>query len=95
MKTARALWLALGWLGLLGVQAFHHHSAHDAGLYQPHEDCSFCARANGSAGGDVVPEALFSNPTRSVQQVLFCRVPSFFLHPRLLPFGRAPPPPSV
>ncbi|MBL8024104.1 MAG: hypothetical protein JNK54_07480 [Elusimicrobia bacterium] len=95
MKTARALWLAVGWLGLLGVQAFHHHSAHDAGIYHPHEDCSFCARASGPAGADNVPETSFTQPTLSVRQVFFYSSPSLLSRPYLFPFGRAPPNPSV
>lgn len=95
MIKSRALWLVVGFLGILGFQSFHHHSAHEGGLFTPHEDCSLCLRVGGSAGGDVVPRSPEGAPQLVVEQGSPRFFSFVFVRPNLQPFGRAPPTPSV
>jgi hypothetical protein len=91
MKKAGALWLALVFAGLLGVQAFHSHSAHEGGVFTPHEDCSLCARSGGSTGNEAVLPSVLASPYVVLKDVILEDVRSDFSLPFLQPFGRAPP----
>ncbi|MBL0058162.1 MAG: hypothetical protein IPP35_03430 [Elusimicrobia bacterium] len=91
MRTARALWLAGGLLGAMGLQVFHRHSAHDGGLFAPHEDCSVCLRSGAAAGGALVPSPVASAP-RCTAELFWKHNPAPLpSNPLLHPFGRAPP----
>ena len=87
----RALWLVAGLLGVLGMQAFHHHSAHDGGLFNLHDDCAFCARVGGPTEGTAVPLAASSAPIFAVEHFFSSLLKPLFSRPFLQPFGRAPP----
>lgn len=91
MKKGRALWLVASMLGVLCLQAFHHHNAHDGGIFAPHEDCSLCTHTGGSAGGDVALLPAVSAPLLIVEQVPPAYFSAVFARPFLHPFGRAPP----
>lgn len=95
MKKWRALWWVAMFLGVLGLQAFHRHNAHDGGLFAPHEDCSLCSHIGGTAGGDVLVSPQVATPLFPGEQSFFCKFEAVFSRPFLLPFGRAPPSSSV
>lgn len=95
MKKSRALWWGAVMLGVLGLQAFHRHSAHDGGLFTPHEDCSLCERNVGSGGAEIVASPPSAPLLAVVESIFSDRSTADPSHPFLQPFGRAPPSSSV